>query len=156
MKDANTPGPESKARLRLWLRLLRVSRAIEAEIRENLRQDHASTLPRFDVMSALDRSKTGLKMSELSGQLRVSNGNVTGIVDRLVQDGLVERLAVPGDRRAMLARLTDAGQVAFATMAHTHEGWIDDMLGGLSGEEAEAMSEALRSIADRLDQRNAG
>ncbi|MEL6996819.1 MAG: MarR family transcriptional regulator [Pseudomonadota bacterium] len=152
MKDTS-PDPASKARLRLWLRLLRVTRTIEGEVRENLRRAHDTTLPRFDVMAALHRVPEGLKMSELSGQLRVSNGNVTGIVDRLVQNGLVERLAVPGDRRAMQVRLTGEGRSSFSEMADIHEGWIDEMLGGLGGGEADQMAEALRRIATRLDER---
>ena len=154
MKDHATPSePTSKARLRLWLRLLRVTRTMEAEIRETLRREHDTTLPRFDVMAALHRAPEGLKMSELSGQLRVSNGNVTGIIDRLVQDALVERSAVPGDRRAMRVALTEQGRAAFTDLAMHHEAWIDDMLGGIEGERAEAMAESLRTIADRLDER---
>ena len=80
--------PASKERLRLWLRILSAQRVIENEVRERLRVEHDTTLPRFDVMAALYRNEEGLKMSELSGELRVSNGNVTGIVDRLVNDGL--------------------------------------------------------------------
>lgn len=151
MKDVAT-SPASKARLRLWLRLLRVTRTMEAEIREALRREHDTTLPRFDVMAALSRTESGLKMSELSGQLRVSNGNVTGIVDRLVQDGSVERLAVPGDRRAMQVRLTPSGRAAFEEMAEIHEGWINQMLSGIDPKQAEHMAESLRDIADRLDQ----
>ena len=154
MKDTASE-PASKARLRLWLRLLRVTRTVEAEIRETLRRDHATTLPRFDVMAALYRTPDGLKMSELSGQLRVSNGNVTGIVDRLVQDGLVERLSVPGDRRAMLVRLTQAGSTVFSDMASQHEDWIDDLLNAVPAEAATDMAETLKTIADRLDQRTA-
>ena len=75
--------PASKERLRLWLRILSAQRVIENEVRERLRVEHDTTLPRFDVMAALYRNEEGLKMSELSGELRVSNGNVTGIVDRL-------------------------------------------------------------------------
>lgn len=152
MKDLDVNDAPSKARLRLWLRLLRVTRTMEAEIREALRREHDTTLPRFDVMAALSRTETGLKMSELSGQLRVSNGNVTGIVDRLVQDGSVERLAVPGDRRAMQVRLTPAGRTTFQEMAKVHEGWIDQMLNGIDAKQAEHMAETLRDIADRLDQ----
>ncbi len=152
MKDT-TADPASKARLRLWLRLLDATRTIEAEVRENLRRDHSTTLPRFDVMAALFRESEGLKMSELSGRLRVSNGNVTGIVGRLVNDRMVERLPVPGDRRAMLVRLTPEGRESFGTMAEIHEGWIDDILGGVPPEEAEVIGEALRNITDRLDQR---
>ena len=109
--------PASKERLRLWLRLLKSSRVIEAQLRENLRVDFASTLPRFDVMAALSRYKDGLKMSQLSDVLRVSNGNVTGIVDRLADDGLLVRVPVPGDRRASLVRLTQRGRRSI-TRAH--------------------------------------
>lgn len=152
MKDTSSE-PASKARIRLWLRLLRVTRTMEAEIRETLRTEHDTTLPRFDVMAALYRAPEGLKMSELSGQLRVSNGNVTGIIDRLVQDALVERRAVPGDRRAMSVALTGQGRAAFTDLAAHHEAWIDDMLGGIDAAEAENMAETLRTIADRLDKR---
>lgn len=86
----------TKNRLRLWLKLLKLTRQIESELRDNLRVEFETTLPRFDVMAALYRFPKGLLMSELSGALKVSNGNVTGIVDRLVKDALVIRSAVPG------------------------------------------------------------
>ena len=82
---------DSKERLRLWIRMLRASRTIEAELRERLRQEFDTTLPRFDVMAALYRAPEGMLMSSLSRFLLVSNGNVTGIVDRLVSEGLVTR-----------------------------------------------------------------
>lgn len=148
MRPDRATGPEalSKARLRLWLKLLKVSGGIEAELRRRLRDQHDTTLPRFDVMSALARHPKGLKMSELSEYLRVSNGNVTGIVDRLTEDGLALRVAVPGDRRAQLARLTPAGHEAFARLAREHELWIDEMLGGLGPDEARAMIGLLDAI----------
>ena len=139
-------GPQAKMRLRLWLRLLKVSRRIEAELRENLRSEFASTLPRFDVMAALSRYDGGLKMSELSGVLRVSNGNVTGIVDRLVADRIVVRVSVPGDRRASVVRLTQKGRDEFSRQADAHEGWIDQLLRGFSGGEAEDVSNRLEGV----------
>ncbi len=148
MSDA-APSGASKARLRLWLRMLKATRAIESELREKLREEHGSTLPRFDVMAALQRNPSGLRMSALSAALRVSNGNVTGIVERLAAEGLVERRAVEGDRRAAEVRLTEAGQAAFARMAAAHEGWIDDLLEGVGAEEAEALSHRLDTIAKR-------
>lgn len=129
----------SKQRLRLWLRLLRATRAIEAELRERMREAYDTTLPRFDVLAALYRAREGLKMSELSRVLMVSNGNVTGIVDRLVADGLIERVPIPGDRRATLVRLTAEGRAQFETMAAEHERWIDDMLRDLTDDEVAAM-----------------
>ena len=115
----------SKERLRLWLRMLRVTRQVESELRERLRTEHDSTLPRFDVMAALYASAEGLKMNELSKRLRVSNGNVTGIIDRLVEDGAVERIAIEGDRRATRVCLTSSGRESFSAMAVEHERWIN-------------------------------
>lgn len=136
----------SRQRLRLWLRLLRATRHIEGELRDRLRTDYDTTLPRFDVLAALDRYRDGLRMSDLSRVLMVSNGNVTGIVDRLVEDGLVERVPIAGDRRAMLVRLTAHGLDAFARMAREHEGWIDGMLAGLGEGEVAALLEPLERV----------
>jgi len=139
--------PAAKDRLRLWLRLLKTTRRIEAALREQLRTEFATTLPRFDVMAALSRATDGLKMSAISGTLRVSNGNVTGIIDRLAEDGLVVRVPVPGDRRATLVRLTRKGHEDFARQAAAHEVWLDHMLGDLSG----AQAADLVSTFDALD-----
>lgn len=141
----------SKDRLRLWLKVLKATRAVEAEIRENLRQDFATTLPRFDVMAALSRHPDGLKMSELSGVLRVSNGNVTGIVERLVDDGHVRREKVPGDRRASRVLLTPEGLAEFGRQAAAHEGWIDQMFDAVPEDAVPTLSEALEQVAQRLD-----
>jgi DNA-binding MarR family transcriptional regulator len=141
----------SKMRLRLWLRLLKVSRGIEARLRERLRDGHGSTLPRFDVMAALYRAPGGLKMTGISGALRVSNGNVTGIVDKLVEEGRVERVAVEGDRRATLVRLTPAGRAHFETLAAGHEAWIDGLLGGVDAETAAGLIATLDRIAAELE-----
>ena len=136
-----------KDRLRLWLRLLKVVRGIEHQVRDNLRRDFDTTLPRFDVLSALSRHPQGLKMSQLSDVLRVSNGNVTGIADRLGVEGLVERVPVPGDRRAMILRITSAGQTEFARQAKAHEGWINEMLQDVTAEDARAMAARLTAFA---------
>ena len=141
-----------KARLRLWLRLLKMTRVTEAALRERLRADFGTTLPRFDVMAALSRSDAGLKMSELSGMLRVSNGNVTGIVDRLAEEGHLERVAVPGDRRASRVRLTEGGRAAFAAQSAAHRGWIDELLGGFAEEEAREIAAMMDSAAQAREE----
>jgi DNA-binding MarR family transcriptional regulator len=141
----------SKARLRVWLRILKVSRMIERELRERLRVEFDTTLPRFDVMAALYRAEEGLNMSELSGVLRVSNGNVTGIVDRLVRDGLIVRVPVEGDRRAMIVRLTKKGRTHFSELAEAHEGWVNELLRSVDAPEAEKLIAQLGTIGNRLD-----
>lgn len=129
----------AKVRLRLWLRLLKLTRGVERTLRENFRTEFDSTLPRFDVMAALYRHPKGMKMSELSGELKVSNGNVTGIVDRLVKDGTIIRSPVLDDRRALLVRLTRRGEEEFFAQATRHEIWIDELLGGFSTADVEEM-----------------
>ena len=148
-------GPDAaaaKARLRLWLRVLKVSRIMERELRERLRVEFDTTLPRFDVMAALYRAEKGLNMGELSGVLRVSNGNVTGIVDRLVGEGMIVRVPVEGDRRAMLVRLTESGRTHFSALATAHEGWVSELLGGIDAPEAAKLATLLGTIGKRLDQ----
>jgi len=126
--DKSETDSLSKQRLRLWLHLLKTSRHIETQLRNRLRNEFNTTLPRFDVMSALERTRGGLKMSELSDQLMVSNGNVTGIIDRLEKDGAVERISVDGDRRATRVKLSEVGQKEFLEMAKAHEAWVDELL----------------------------
>ncbi len=124
--------PPSKQRLRLWLRLLRATRYLEGELRERLRREMGTTLPRFDVMAALSRTGTPMTMTELSRYLMVSNGNVTGIIDRLVQDGFVTRSHRGDDRRTSVVAMTELGKTTFAEMATAHESWVDELLAPVS------------------------
>jgi DNA-binding MarR family transcriptional regulator len=137
-------GPENDTRatkepLRLWLRALSFASMVERRVRSRLHVDFDVTLPRFDVMAALYDAPAGLSMGEISRRLMVSNGNVTGIVERLDRDGLVWRRTNPEDRRSQLVRLTDSGRTTFEGMAEAHEGWISAMLSGLSEEEVEQL-----------------
>jgi len=142
----NSSEPVSKSRLRLWLRLLKLTGGVESELRRRLRDEHDTTLPRFDVMAAMAQHPEGLKMSELSGYLRVSNGNVTGIVDRLTDEGLALRVTVPADKRAQLARLTPKGLKVFETLAVEHEAWVDELLGDLSKQRIRELMSILKDV----------
>ncbi len=143
----NETSDLSKARLRAWLQVLKVSRKIEGELREKMRLEFGSTLPRFDVLAALYRSRDGMRMSELSSALMVSNGNVTGIVDRLVADGMIVRVPVENDRRASIVRLTPDGEKDFAERALVHEGWVSELFSDLSANDADALIRILRTIS---------
>jgi len=132
--------------LRLWLRLLTCTQLIEKQVRNELRSQFATTLPRFDLMSQLERSPDGLKMNELSRRMMVTGGNVTGITDQLVTEGLVERINVEGDRRAWRVRLTARGRKLFNEMAQQHEDWIVDAFAGLSGKEIAQLHKLLGKV----------
>ncbi|MGG5817927.1 MarR family winged helix-turn-helix transcriptional regulator [Falsiroseomonas sp. HW251] len=128
--------PGHKDELRLWLRLLTCTTLIEGEIRTRLRRDFDTTLPRFDLMAALDRARDGMTLGEISRRMMVSNGNVTGLAARLEAEGLVERRAQPGDRRVQLLRLTPKGRREFARQSAAHESWIAELLDGLAETES--------------------
>ena len=136
----------SKRRLKSWIRLLGITRSVEAELREFLRLKHATTLPRFDVMAALWRKRDGLTMSELSRMLLVSNGNATAVVDRLEKDGLARRRPSETDRRTVFVALTDEGLAAFEGMAAGHETEVDRLLSDLSDEDLEALTTMFRKF----------
>ena len=135
-----------KLELRVWLRLLTCANLIEQRVRAGLREEFDVTLPRFDVLAQLDRAPEGLSMGELSDRLMVSNGNVTGLVDRLVEEGLVLRVPSPQDRRQSRVTLAAAGKRSFDAMTPQHERWIDDLFGGLSRPEMAQLLELLGKL----------
>ena len=121
--------------LRVWFRLLTCATLIERNVRQGLRGEFGITLPRFDLLAQLDRADEGLTMGELSRRLMVTNGNVTGLIDRLVTEGLVARQPAPHDRRAQLVRLTPAGKQAFEAMIPKHQDFIAQRFQGISRNE---------------------
>jgi DNA-binding MarR family transcriptional regulator len=139
---------EHPQELRLWLRLLTCTQLVEKQVRGQLRAQFDITLPRFDLMAQLERSPDGLKMNELSRRMMVTGGNVTGITDQLVAEGLVDRAEVEGDRRAYCVRLTAKGRRVFNEMAHQHEQWIVDAFGALSDKDMATLYKLLGKVKD--------
>ena len=134
--------------LRLWLRLLTCTQLVEKQVRNNLREQFDTTLPRFDLMAQLQRNLDGLKMNELSRRMMVTGGNVTGITDQLVVEGLVERMDVDGDRRAYCVRLTVQGRKTFADMAKRHEDWIVSAFEVLTAKEVDGLYKLLGKVKE--------
>ena len=131
-----------KDELRLWLRLLTCTTLVEAEIRRRLRLEFGTTLPRFDLMAALER-EGALTLGEVSQRMMVSNGNVTGLAARLEAEGLVERRVSPADRRVQRLRLTPRGRREFARQSAAHEGWIAELFAGLAPADRAALHRLL-------------
>lgn len=147
---AHSEHPEA---LRLWLRMLTCTQLVEKRVRSRLREEFDTTLPRFDLMSQLERAPDGLKMNELSRRMMVTGGNVTGITDQLVIEGLVERVEVEGDRRAYRVRLTGKGRALFRDMAHEHERWIVEAFGGLGERDLAALHKLLGKVKEQAQAR---
>lgn len=137
--------------VKVWLRLLACSTEIEQYIRQRLRARFGTTLPRFDYLAQLERHPDGLRMNALSRYLMVTGGNVTGLTDQLVKDGLVERLDDLEDRRSYRVTLTPQGRADFARMAAEHEQWLTELFGGLPGADKDALYHQLGHLRQHLN-----
>lgn len=137
--------------LKLWLRMLSCTVKIENEVRTRLRASFGITLPRFDLMAQLERFPEGLRMGELSKRMMVTGGNITGITDQLEQEKLVLRVVDPQDRRAYSVKLTPAGRRAFDDMARVHEGWIAELLQGVTPDDKSQLIDLLSHMKQQLN-----
>ena len=137
-KVTERPG-DHEAELRLWLRLLTCTTLIERELRRRLRNSFNVTLPRFDLMAQLDKTPSGMTLGELSKRMMVSNGNITGLVERLVAQGLLDRRASPSDRRVQLVSLTAEGRRVFRTMARANADWVSELFADLGPPDIELL-----------------
>lgn len=108
-----SPSPasaESEAAdpLRIWFRIIRLNRRATNAVAAELKALGLS-IPQFDLLSTLTE-REGSSQQELAERLYVTKGNVSGLLDRMVEAGLVERRAIPGDRRSNALYLTPKGR----------------------------------------------
>lgn len=136
--------------LRVWLRMLTCTNLLDHGVRQKLKETADTTLPRFDILAQLERHGEPMSMGDLSRRLMVSNGNVTGLVDRLTREGMVERSPSPADRRIQMVSLTDTGAAFFADIAGDHRKWVGQMMGGLSAEEMSQLYDLLARLKESI------
>ena len=141
---------EDGMELRVWLRLLTCTNLLDNEVRTRLKSTADTTLPRFDILAQLERHDGPMSMGELSKRLMVSNGNVTGLVDRLAGEGMVTRMPSPNDRRVQMVSLTPEGSKSFTKIAEDHRLWIGDMMANLSAEEMNALYGLLARLKESI------
>lgn len=132
--------------LKLWLRMLTCTNLVEANLRNELRENFDSTLPRFDLLAQLDKHPEKLRMGELSSLMMVSGGNVTGLVNQMEAEGLVSRTPMKTDRRTFLVGLTRKGKRYFDKIATSHENWVVEMFDELSHDEQESLMALLARL----------
>lgn len=147
-KEQISSSRRSKEAIRTWLRLLSCEARVEQTLRSRFRQQFSVTLPQFDVLSELERAGKPLTMSQLSRELMVSNGNVTGVIDRLEKGGLVSRHRADHDRRIQYIDLTASGRAEFNRMASQHEIWIDELFENLTLDEMSQLQRLLLKARD--------
>lgn len=116
---------------------------VEQVLRVRFRENFGMSLPQFDVMAQLARSSEPQTMSELSRQLVVTSGNITGLVDRLVKSGYVIRKPSETDRRVQYVQLEPKGREELENMTIAHESWLTELFEGLQEEELQQFNTLL-------------
>jgi len=147
--------PHDKEGLRLWLRIVSCTQMVEQEIRTMLRDQFGMTLPRFEMLSALDRVPDGLTMGELSRWLMVTKGNVTGIAEKLSEDGIIKRQPTPTDRRSFVVTLTGSGRELFKQMELEYENLLNALFEGISPDDSDMFTGVLAKVRDSIDEARA-
>lgn len=137
---------DNRAQIRLWLRLLACTTLISAELRRQFREEFDFTVPRFDVLAQLDREPGGLVLGELPKRLMVSAGNLTPIVDRLVDDGYITRKPSHLDRRVHIVCMTVEGRRAFRRMAKKHGLWLAALLEDFPRDQIDGLIDQLGNL----------
>jgi len=148
---------EGRLSLRVWLHLMKSSKAIEAVVAGRLRTEYGQSFSRFDVLSQLVRVKGDfLAVGKLAELLMTSNGNITALLDRMAAEGLIERKPSPDDRRSQLVRITADGRALFAAMNRQHAKWIDAALADLPDTDKEKLVDLLIRVRHAFEAEAAG
>ncbi len=143
--------PRDKDGLRLWLRIVACTQMVEQEIRAMLREKFSMTLPRFELLAALDRVPDGLTMGELSRWLMVTKGNITGIAERLSEDGFIKRQPTPTDRRSFVVTLTPRGRKLFKEMETEYERLLDEVFAEISIDDFDSFTGVLAKVKEVIE-----
>ena len=139
--------------VRLWLELLRCAKTQEMRLGKRFRKNFGQSLTRFDALSQLYRAdNTTLSVTALASRLLASTSrNITGLIDRMEDDGLVARRANPDDRRSFTVSLTARGREIFEEMAIEHGHWVTEGFEGLSAKELKALQSSMIELRKHLE-----
>jgi DNA-binding MarR family transcriptional regulator len=103
------------------------------------------TPPQFDIIATLGNT-AGMTATEVGEKTLITKGTLTGVVDRLVDRGWVERIAHGSDRRCQIIRLTPSGEALFARVFPAHLAHLGACFAGASAAEHSRWQTALRSL----------
>lgn len=140
----------SDPELGAWLNFLRAHHEVTSKLGDELEREHGMSLPYYEVLLYLGQAPDcRLRMTALARSVLLSPSGLTRLVDRLVRDGMVERVPCETDARSMYAVLTAAGHDRLRAAARTHlRGIHEHFLSRLTGEQLEALRCSLQSVLE--------
>lgn len=127
-----------------WLHLLRIHHQIQKSEIAFLAK-HNLTLPQFDVLAQLSREE-GITQQTLADRLLVTKGNVCGLMERMLEQGLVERRQDPHDGRAYMLHLTSKGKRLIQDIMPAHSQLIASNIGQLAPEKQKQLLDLLSEL----------
>jgi DNA-binding MarR family transcriptional regulator len=127
--------------LRVWFRLIRLQTRARLSIANRLRELDLS-VPQCDVLTTLTE-REGVSQQELAARLYVTKGNISGLIDRLVASGLVERRTLAGDRRSHAIHLTPAGRDLARRGIEAQKAFVEQTFGQIAPERLALFEELL-------------
>ncbi len=114
-------------RLAPWIAFIRAHAAVSRTLAAELEAEQSLSLADYDALVQLTvADDRRLRMNELADRLLLTRSGVSRLVDRLVDDGYVERLACPTDARGAFAVLTEAGLRRLRDASPTHLRGVDE------------------------------
>ncbi len=118
-------------------------------VTKEIARHYGLTGPQVTAVKMLE-SLGDLSLSALSARMSAKNSTVTGIVDRMERDGLVQRLRSETDRRVVLIRLTDEGAALAEKIPLESMQIFTTALGSLTTDEREQLTQLLLKVTDRV------
>jgi DNA-binding MarR family transcriptional regulator len=150
--DEPTRPARRDARLAPWRAFLRAHARVERRLDEDLRSRHGLSLQEYETLLHLAESpERRLRMGRLADSLLLSKSGVTRLVDRLEDDGLVERTSCSSDARGAEATLTRLGLARLRAAAPTHvEGIRAYFFSAIETADLAVVERAMDSISEGL------
>jgi DNA-binding MarR family transcriptional regulator len=138
-------------RLAPWRAFVRAQAHVSRRLDEDLRAEHGLSLQEYVALLILAESTDRrLRMGRLADSLTLSKSGATRLIDRLVDDGLVDRVSCSSDLRGAEAALTEAGLTRLRTAAPTHlRGIADYFLSAIDTDDLEVVERTMQSVGDQ-------
>lgn len=141
-------GGDDPLELRTWNRLRTCTGRIATLLAQRLRSEYGMNPARLDLLGHLHQAPEGLAMTALARRLMVTNASVTGLVDRMETEGLVERRPSPVDRRRTLIAATRTGTAIHAEVASAYTEWLRGIFAGLPRNDLVRLYASLELISE--------